>query len=60
MIVYTIQAGDTLWKIARANHITLDALVAANPQMIACSPTPWPAPETPVQKQAISSLTNNF
>ena len=33
MIVYTIQAGDTLWKIARANHITLDALVAANPQI---------------------------
>ena len=33
MIVYTIQSGDTLWKIAQSNNIALDALVAANPQI---------------------------
>ena len=33
MIVYTIQTGDTLWKIAQANSISLDALIAANPQI---------------------------
>lgn len=33
MLVYTIQSGDTLWKIAQTNQITLDALVAANPQI---------------------------
>lgn len=33
MIVYTIQTGDTLWKIAQTNQVALDALVAANPQI---------------------------
>lgn len=29
--VYEVQAGDTLMKIARANNLTLDQLLAANP-----------------------------
>jgi len=27
---YTVKAGDTLWEIARANKVTLDALIKAN------------------------------
>ena len=30
---YTVQAGDSLWKIARAHAISLAQLVAANPQI---------------------------
>lgn len=33
MRTYTVQNGDSLWKIARANNIGLDALIAANPQI---------------------------
>ena len=33
MLVYTIQPGDTLWKVAQSNRVDLDALVAANPQI---------------------------
>ncbi|MDO4732602.1 MAG: LysM domain-containing protein [Bacillota bacterium] len=33
MIVYTIQSGDTLWKIAQSNQLALDALLFANPQI---------------------------
>ena len=33
MHVYTVQKGDSLWKIAKAHHIGLDALLAANPQI---------------------------
>ncbi|MCG8515490.1 MAG: DUF3794 domain-containing protein [Halanaerobiales bacterium] len=30
-IVYVVQPGDTLWKIARRYRTTVDALIAANP-----------------------------
>lgn len=30
---YVVVKGDTLWKIARANNLSLDALLAANPQI---------------------------
>lgn len=30
---YTVQAGDTLWKISQVFHVTLDALKAANPEV---------------------------
>jgi len=33
MIVYTVQKGDSLWNIARRHQISLDALLAANPQV---------------------------
>lgn len=33
MIIYTIQKGDSLWKIARHYRISLDALLAANPDI---------------------------
>ena len=33
MIVYTVQKDDSLWKIARRYRISLDALIAANPQI---------------------------
>jgi len=32
-MLYTVRAGDTLFEIARRHHITLAALVAANPQI---------------------------
>lgn len=30
---YTVQAGDSLWTIAKNNNITVEALQAANPQL---------------------------
>ncbi|PGH11380.1 hypothetical protein AJ80_07171 [Polytolypa hystricis UAMH7299] len=30
---YTIQPGDTMWAIANAHNVALDALIAANPQI---------------------------
>lgn len=30
---YTVKAGDTMYKIAQAHHISLNALIAANPQI---------------------------
>lgn len=33
MIVYTVQKGDSLWRIARHYQISLDALIAANPEI---------------------------
>ena len=33
MILYTVQQGDSLWKIAQRHHVGLDALIAANPQL---------------------------
>jgi LysM repeat protein len=55
--LYTIKAGDTFWSIARANNLSLDAIIRANPginpdalrvgQNI-CLPTaaPFPGPPT--------------
>lgn len=33
MLVYPVQRGDSLWKIAQRFNIGLDALIAANPQI---------------------------
>lgn len=56
---YTIKAGDTFYKISRANNVSLDAMLAANPGVnpdrlsigqIVCIPggtTPTPPPTTP-------------
>jgi murein DD-endopeptidase MepM/ murein hydrolase activator NlpD len=32
--IYTVQNGDTVWAIARANHISQDELVKSNPGLI--------------------------
>ncbi|QTL99463.1 DUF3794 domain-containing protein [Iocasia frigidifontis] len=32
-VVYVVQAGDTLWKIARRYRTTVDALIEANPNI---------------------------
>ena len=32
-VSYKVQKGETLWSIARAHGITVDALIAANPEM---------------------------
>jgi len=34
MNVYHIKEGDTLWRIAKENQITLEELIAANPNII--------------------------
>ncbi|MGB8954645.1 MAG: LysM domain-containing protein, partial [Tumebacillaceae bacterium] len=33
MKVHSVQKGDTLWKISKLNGISLEALIAANPQI---------------------------
>ncbi|MGZ4106638.1 MAG: LysM peptidoglycan-binding domain-containing protein [Tumebacillaceae bacterium] len=33
MITHTVQKGDSLWKISKAHGISLEALIAANPQI---------------------------
>ena len=33
MQIHTIKKGDTLWQIAKENHLSLDSLIAANPQI---------------------------
>lgn len=33
MSTYTVVSGDTMWKIANDHGVTLDALIAANPQI---------------------------
>ncbi|KMU92168.1 endochitinase 1 [Coccidioides immitis H538.4] len=33
MSTYTVVSGDTMWKIANDHGMTLDALIAANPQI---------------------------
>jgi len=33
MIQYIVEKGDSLWKIAKAYNISLDSLIAANPQI---------------------------
>lgn len=33
MIVYTVQKGDSLWRTAQNYQISLDSLIAANPQI---------------------------
>lgn len=33
MKLHTVQKGDSLWKIAKMHGITLDAMIAANPQL---------------------------
>ncbi|KAB3532821.1 LysM peptidoglycan-binding domain-containing protein [Alkaliphilus serpentinus] len=59
-VPYTIKAGDTFYSIARANNVSLDALLVANPQVnpdrlfigqVICIPrpvTPPPVLPTPV------------
>ena len=53
---YTVQPGDSMWKIAQRFGVPLDALIAANPQIpnpslifpgqIVCVPTTTPPPTT--------------
>ena len=33
MASYTVAPGDTMWQIANANSVSLDDLIAANPQV---------------------------
>ncbi|MEG1537057.1 MAG: LysM peptidoglycan-binding domain-containing protein [Clostridiales bacterium] len=33
MLIHTVRKGDTLWQIAKVHNISLDALIAANPQI---------------------------
>lgn len=33
MLYHTVQRGDSLWQIAKEHRISLDALLAANPQI---------------------------
>ena len=33
MIRHTVQKGDSLWKIAKMHDVSLEALIAANPQL---------------------------
>jgi len=33
MLIYTVKNSDTLWQIAKEHRISLDALLAANPQI---------------------------
>ena len=33
MLTHTVRKGDSLWQIAKAHNISLDALIAANPQI---------------------------
>lgn len=57
--LYTVQAGDTMFLIARRFGVSLDALIAANPQIPnpslifpgqqICVPSPAPAPPTFLQ-----------
>src|SRR5690554_6416800 len=53
---YTIRAGDTFYSIARANNVSLDALIAANPGVnpdrlyigqVICIPTTTPPTTCP-------------
>ena len=54
---YTVQPGDSMWSIARKFGVSLDALIAANPQIpnpslifpgqIVCVPTTPPPPGCP-------------
>lgn len=34
MLIHTVERGDTLWQIAKMHHVSLDALIAANPQIM--------------------------
>jgi spore coat assembly protein SafA len=34
MIIHTVERGDTLWQIAKMHRVSLDALIAANPQIM--------------------------
>ncbi|MGI5892548.1 MAG: SafA/ExsA family spore coat assembly protein [Bacillota bacterium] len=34
MLIHTVQKGDTLWQISKQYQISLDALIAANPQIM--------------------------
>ncbi len=55
--LYTVQRGDTMFLIAQRNGITLQALIAANPQVVdpnkiypgqvLCIPRPAPPPPPP-------------
>lgn len=33
MLIHTVRKGDTMWQIAKAHNISLEALIAANPQI---------------------------
>ncbi|MGI6361962.1 MAG: LysM peptidoglycan-binding domain-containing protein [Bacillota bacterium] len=34
MLIYTVKKGETLWLIAKHHHLSLEALVSANPQIM--------------------------
>ena len=39
MIRHTVQKGDSLWKIAKMHDVSLEALIAANPQLTVGTPS---------------------
>ena len=66
MLIHTVRKGDTMWQIAKAHNISLEALIAANPQIadpnyilpgsiinIPCMWQPEPPPEPEEQRPYI-------
>lgn len=59
MSTYTVQAGDTLWKISQAYHISLASLEAANPQVTPRDMLIGTVLNLPVSSRTSSSIVAN-